>query len=152
MEKVNQQVITRSRTGNLPPAKPVVETGEVVKVAVSGKASAEEIKEKMEQQLRLQRAAHQQKRALEVKNVTVKSGQLLEVVGSTATGKSFNKFLYNHCPFIFLNSDISGFVSFHNFIATNSLLYNTMLIALLLYKKDLLNRNVYTFYTVNTLL
>lgn len=90
MEKANQQVITRSRTGNLPPAKPVVEAGEVVKVAVTGKASAEEIKEKMEQQLRLQRAAHQQKRALEVKNVTVKSGQLLEVVGSTATGNSFN--------------------------------------------------------------
>lgn len=58
----------------------------MVKVAVSGKATPEEIKEKMEQQLRLQRAAHQQKRALEVKNVTVKSGQLLEVLGSTATG------------------------------------------------------------------
>lgn len=89
MEKANQQVITRSRTGNLPSAKPTVETGEVVKVAVSGKATPEEIKEKMEQQLRLQRAAHQQKRALEVKNVTVKSGQLLEVVGNTATGKQF---------------------------------------------------------------
>lgn len=70
----------------MPAAKPIVEAGEVVKVAVSGKATPEEIKEKMEQQLRLQRAAHQQKRALEVKNVTVKSGQLLEVVGSTATG------------------------------------------------------------------
>ncbi|KAJ8928258.1 hypothetical protein NQ314_019209, partial [Rhamnusium bicolor] len=68
VEKANQQVITRSRTGNLPPAKPIVESTDV-KVAVTGKASAEEIKEKMEQQLRLQRAAHQQKRALEVKNV-----------------------------------------------------------------------------------
>ncbi|KAJ8968859.1 hypothetical protein NQ317_016782 [Molorchus minor] len=82
VEKANQQVITtRSRTGNLPAAKPVVESADV-KVAVTGKASAEEIKEKMEQQLRLQRAAHQQKRALEVKNM--KGGQLLEMVGSTA--------------------------------------------------------------------
>lgn len=83
VEKANQQVITRSRTGNLPPAKPVVETTEV-KSTITGKATAEEIKEKMEQQLRLQRAAHQQKRALEIKNV--KPGQLLEMVGSTTQG------------------------------------------------------------------
>lgn len=83
VEKANQQVITRSRTGNLPPAKPVVEATEV-KPTITGKATAEEIKEKMEQQLRLQRAAHQQKRALEIKNV--KPGQLLEMVGSTAQG------------------------------------------------------------------
>ncbi|XP_063923379.1 nucleosome-remodeling factor subunit NURF301 isoform X3 [Zophobas morio] len=71
----------RSRTGNLPPAKAVVDATELNKVTVSGKASAEEIKEKMEQQLRLQRAAHQQKRALEIKN---SPGQIIKMVGSTA--------------------------------------------------------------------
>lgn len=50
---------------------------------MSGKASAEEIKEKMEQQLRLQRAAHQQKRALEVKN-----SKIIEMVPSTTQGKN----------------------------------------------------------------
>ncbi|XP_018571402.1 nucleosome-remodeling factor subunit NURF301 isoform X2 [Anoplophora glabripennis] len=71
----------KSRTGNLPPVKPIGEAPEV-KPTITGKATAEEIKEKMEQQLRLQRAAHQQKRALEIKNV--KPAQLLEMVGSTA--------------------------------------------------------------------
>ncbi|XP_074033791.1 nucleosome-remodeling factor subunit NURF301 E(bx) isoform X2 [Leptinotarsa decemlineata] len=78
----------KSRTGNLPPNKLslVIESSSDSKLAtVTGKASAEEIKEKMEQQLRLQRAAHQQKRAaMEVKNVTVKSGPLLDMIGSTA--------------------------------------------------------------------
>ncbi|XP_060530010.1 nucleosome-remodeling factor subunit NURF301 isoform X2 [Cylas formicarius] len=75
----------KSRTGNLPPARPVVasETVELSKVAVTGKATPEEIKEKMEQQLRLQRAAHQQKRSLEVKNLNVKPGTVLEMVGAT---------------------------------------------------------------------
>ncbi|XP_049823872.1 nucleosome-remodeling factor subunit NURF301 isoform X3 [Aethina tumida] len=83
----------KSRTGNLPPSRTILEVGPgttavVVdpanKITVSGKASAEEIKEKMEQQLRLQRAAHQQKRALELKN---SRGQIVEI-GSTATGTS----------------------------------------------------------------
>ncbi|XP_022917774.2 nucleosome-remodeling factor subunit NURF301 isoform X2 [Onthophagus taurus] len=86
VEKVNAQVITRSRTGNLPPARTtgsaVAESNEIPgKILVSNKASAEEIKEKMEQQLRLQRAAHQQKRALELKN---NQGQIIKMVGSTA--------------------------------------------------------------------
>ncbi|XP_064211218.1 nucleosome-remodeling factor subunit NURF301 isoform X5 [Tribolium castaneum] len=81
IEKANAQVITRSRTGNLPPAKAVVDSSELNKVTVSGKASAEEIKEKMEQQLRIQRAAHQQKRALEIRN---SPGQIIKMVGSTA--------------------------------------------------------------------
>nr|CAI5851603.1 unnamed protein product [Callosobruchus analis] len=110
IEKANQQVITRSRTGNLPPPKPIlgvavtVEEGKAgavtiattvttpgvggaaaVVAAVSGKQTPEEIKEKMEQQLRLQRAAHQQtKRALEVKNIALKQGSVLEMVGNTA--------------------------------------------------------------------
>lgn len=37
----------------------------------------------MEQQLRLQRAAHQQKRALEIQKTP---GQLIKMVGSTAQG------------------------------------------------------------------
>lgn len=93
LEKANQQVITRSRTGNLPPSKAIVDSTDVKVAAVSGKASPEEIKEKMEQQLRLQRAAHQQKRALEVKNVNIKASQVMEMVGSTAAGENSVLFL-----------------------------------------------------------
>ncbi|XP_012274975.1 nucleosome-remodeling factor subunit NURF301 isoform X2 [Orussus abietinus] len=53
---------------------------------VSGKATPEEIKEKMEQQLRMQRAAHQQKRALETlknpANPATSSSQLVKVSNS----------------------------------------------------------------------
>lgn len=51
---------------------------------MSGKATPEEIKENMERQLRLQRAAHQQKRALELKspaNVSA-SSPLIKVTSS----------------------------------------------------------------------
>ncbi|CAH0555321.1 unnamed protein product [Brassicogethes aeneus] len=71
----------KSRTGNLPPARPAIEVPDANKITLGGKATAEEIKEKMEQQLRLQRAAHQQKRAMEIKNAR---GQVIEMVGSTA--------------------------------------------------------------------
>lgn len=49
---------------------------------VSGKATPEEIKEKMEQQLRIQRAAHQQKRALESlkSNPNSPANQIVKVV------------------------------------------------------------------------
>lgn len=79
------QVITRSRTGNLPPARTLSEVSvdSPNKVSVTSKATPEEIKEKMEQQLRLQRAAHQQKRALELKNP---QGQIIKMVGNTAQG------------------------------------------------------------------
>lgn len=83
IEKANAQVITRSRTGNLPQTRSTMDGETTTKVIVTGKASAEEIKEKMEQQLRLQRAAHQQKRALELKNP---QGQIIKMVGSTAQG------------------------------------------------------------------
>jgi nucleosome-remodeling factor subunit BPTF len=52
---------------------------------VSGKATPEEIKEKMEQQLKMQRAAHQQKRALET--LKMPSGQVLKVVPTTQQGE-----------------------------------------------------------------
>lgn len=74
--------VTRTTTGKLPPqrsqeitttfaqssssqspATASTSTG-TAKVIVSHKATPEEIKEKMEQQLRIQRAAHHQKRAL----------------------------------------------------------------------------------------
>uniref|UniRef100_A0AAR5PPQ8 Nucleosome-remodeling factor subunit NURF301 n=1 Tax=Dendroctonus ponderosae TaxID=77166 RepID=A0AAR5PPQ8_DENPD len=84
VEKVNQQVVTRSRTGNLPPPRPSlqgsIEVGDC-KVTVNNKATPEEIKEKMEQQLRMQRAAHQQKRALEVKTLHVKNP--IDGIGTT---------------------------------------------------------------------
>lgn len=68
LEKANAQIITRSRSGQ--PQTVVVSGNRAVGSItsgdqVSGKSTPEEIKEKMEQQLRLQRAAHQQKRALE---------------------------------------------------------------------------------------
>ncbi|XP_050310711.1 nucleosome-remodeling factor subunit NURF301 isoform X3 [Anthonomus grandis grandis] len=88
VEKANQQVVTRSRTGNLPPPRPLVQAPdqEPNKVTVTNKATPEEIKEKMEQQLRLQRAAHQQKRALEVKSLNVKNQ--IDLTGTTTTSAS----------------------------------------------------------------
>lgn len=62
------------------------ETAVVDGKVVMNKASAEEIKEKMEQQLRMQRVAHQQKRALEMKTP---QGQVIKMVGNTAQGKTF---------------------------------------------------------------
>ncbi|XP_033215194.1 nucleosome-remodeling factor subunit NURF301 isoform X2 [Belonocnema kinseyi] len=69
LEKANAQIITRSRSG-VPQSVVVGNRGTASATAgadqlVSGKQTPEEIKEKMEQQLRMQRAAHQQKRALE---------------------------------------------------------------------------------------
>ncbi|KAK2580560.1 hypothetical protein KPH14_007689 [Odynerus spinipes] len=51
---------------------------------VSGKATPEEIKEKMEQQLRMQRAAHQQKRALETLKSPANSSSNTQLVKVTA--------------------------------------------------------------------
>ncbi|XP_037046022.1 nucleosome-remodeling factor subunit NURF301 isoform X4 [Bradysia coprophila] len=75
-----QQPITRQSTGKLPPSRSL-EIGSTstsspsnttvsAKVVVTNKATPEEIKEKLEQQLRLQRAAHHQKRALEMQKQT----------------------------------------------------------------------------------
>lgn len=77
--------MTRTSTGKLPPTRSNVETpiqnriNAVAKngttpsslpnskqVTIGNKASAEEIKEKMEQELRLQRAEHHKKRTLEM--------------------------------------------------------------------------------------
>lgn len=84
MEKALLQPVTRTSTGKLPPNRVTAEvatpnrTNTIVrnvstasplansKVIVSNKASAEEIKEKMEQELRLQRAEHNKKRTLEM--------------------------------------------------------------------------------------
>lgn len=93
-EKINAiQPVTRTTTGKLPAQRPQhVDTSSTTtqastvggsstshaniggnKVVVSSKATPEEIKEKMEQQLRIQRAAHHHKRALEMQ----KQGKLL---------------------------------------------------------------------------
>lgn len=85
MEKALLQPVTRTSTGKLPPTRANAETptqnrtNTVVRtvstasplanskqVIVGSKASAEEIKEKMEQELRLQRAEHHKKRTLEM--------------------------------------------------------------------------------------
>lgn len=65
---------------------------------VSGKATPEEIKEKMEQQLRMQRAAHQQKRALEtLKNQSTNSPatQLVKVTANSSHGKLTKLYVIN---------------------------------------------------------
>lgn len=81
----------RSRSGSIAP-KTVSDAGTTAAgmgttgklEIVSGKATPEEIKEKMEQQLKMQRAAHQQKRALET--LKMPSGQVLKVVPTTQQG------------------------------------------------------------------
>ncbi|XP_072747484.1 LOW QUALITY PROTEIN: nucleosome-remodeling factor subunit NURF301 [Anoplolepis gracilipes] len=100
LEKANAQIITRSRSGA--PQSVVVSGGNRTAAAatggttglsgdqlVSGKATPEEIKEKMEQQLRMQRAAHQQKRALETlknqpANSTSPATQLVKVTANSS--------------------------------------------------------------------
>lgn len=64
--------VTRQSTGKLPPARQldVINSAPGKIVIVTGKTS-EEIKDKMEQQLRLQRAALNQKRALESKGRSI---------------------------------------------------------------------------------
>lgn len=88
IEKANAQVITRSRTGNLPPTRAISDGSSdspvLNKVTLGNKATPEEIKEKMEQQLRIQRAAHQQKRALELKTT---QGQVVKMVANPTQGK-----------------------------------------------------------------
>lgn len=74
MDKANILPVTRTATGKLPPVRSAHDPspttgGKRLVESVSGKATPEEIKEKMEQQLRMQRAAHQQKRALELKSI-----------------------------------------------------------------------------------
>lgn len=82
-EKTSVLPVTRQATGKLPPARTYEATGSTVTVQtstggipktiiVANKATPEEIKEKMEHQLRIQRAAHHQKRALEMKQQTGK--------------------------------------------------------------------------------
>lgn len=86
MEKALLQPVTRTSTGKLPPTRinlesttqsraiaanktTVTSPSSVVnskQVGIGHKASAEEIKEKMEQELRLQRAEHHKKRTMEM--------------------------------------------------------------------------------------
>ena len=96
LEKANAQIITRSRSG-VPQTVVVsgnrstgaITTGDQL---VSGKSTPEEIKEKMEQQLRLQRAAHQQKRALEnLKNPNTPGTPVTQLVKVTTNSTQGNK-------------------------------------------------------------
>lgn len=94
LEKANAQIITRSRSGV--PQSVVVGpnrnagSNSGIDQLVSGKATPEEIKEKMEQQLRMQRAAHQQKRALETlkspANSSSSNTQLVKVTANSTHG------------------------------------------------------------------
>jgi nucleosome-remodeling factor subunit BPTF len=82
MSKANTQVVTRSRTGSLVPSRierlesgssPAIPTAASIVKQEIGSAStgptriatADEIKQQMEQNLRMQRAAHNQRRSLD---------------------------------------------------------------------------------------
>ncbi|XP_031848361.1 nucleosome-remodeling factor subunit NURF301 E(bx) isoform X4 [Nomia melanderi] len=89
LEKANAQIITRSRSGQPQSAgagsnRNSGSTTGIGDQLVSGKATPEEIKEKMEQQLRMQRAAHQQKRALETLKSPANSASPTQLVKVTA--------------------------------------------------------------------
>ncbi|XP_006608523.1 nucleosome-remodeling factor subunit NURF301 isoform X2 [Apis dorsata] len=88
LEKANAQIITRSRSGQpqstVGSNRNAGSNSGINDQLVSGKATPEEIKEKMEQQLRMQRAAHQQKRALETLKSPASSGSPTQVVKVTA--------------------------------------------------------------------
>lgn len=92
LEKANAQIITRSRSGVPQSVGPNRNAGSNsgIDQLVSGKATPEEIKEKMEQQLRMQRAAHQQKRALETlkspANSSSSNTQIVKVTTNSAHG------------------------------------------------------------------
>lgn len=96
LEKANAQIITRSRSGQpqstVGSNRNAGSNSGINDQLVSGKATPEEIKEKMEQQLRMQRAAHQQKRALETLKSPASSGsptQVVKVTANSAHGKSY---------------------------------------------------------------
>uniref|UniRef100_A0A1L8DWQ1 Putative nucleosome remodeling factor subunit n=1 Tax=Nyssomyia neivai TaxID=330878 RepID=A0A1L8DWQ1_9DIPT len=88
-EKANALPVTRQSTGKLPPARQMdiqhsntsSSSGGTKTIIVSSNATPEEIKAKMEEQLRIQRAAHNQKRALELKSQG----------GSISTGRVISK-------------------------------------------------------------
>ncbi|XP_026669711.1 nucleosome-remodeling factor subunit NURF301 isoform X4 [Ceratina calcarata] len=88
LEKANAQIITRSRSGQPQTAvganRNSGSNSGLGDQLVSGKATPEEIKEKMEQQLRMQRAAHQQKRALETLKSPAGTGSPTQVVKVSA--------------------------------------------------------------------
>jgi tetrahydromethanopterin S-methyltransferase subunit B len=80
MSKTNTQVVTRSRTGSLVPTRTTDSISSPSTPALAGTkqesnttgatgptkmATAEEIKQQMEQNLKLQRAAHNQRRSLD---------------------------------------------------------------------------------------
>lgn len=101
-EKANALPVTRQSTGKLPPARQFEvqqssnsssSTGTKT-IIVSSNATPEEIKAKMEEQLRIQRAAHHQKRAMELK----------------AQGKTRHPFtlLFHFFPLVFLMLDVSS--------------------------------------------
>lgn len=112
LERQATQTVTRARSG--------VTASQVGALTKDGNAQRSdsplnvvkgnpiEIKEKMEQQLRLQRAAHQQKRALEGGSpqlVKMGSGQVVKLVPSQTQGKSFGiTFLLSFYLFGFIES------------------------------------------------
>lgn len=92
LEKSNILPITRTATGKLPQPR-VFElsspsgSGGNHNSVIASKLTPEEIKEKMEQQLKLQRAAHNQKRALELqKQQQIIAGQKRKIIVKNLDG------------------------------------------------------------------
>lgn len=85
IEKANNMTLTRSRTGSITP-KPEIklemkENSAIKAENVITKGTPEEIKEKMEMQLRAQRAAHYQKKNVETM-IKTQGGQIIKLLPS----------------------------------------------------------------------
>lgn len=85
IEKVNNMTLTRSRTGSITPKPEIkmdMKENSVIKAEnVITKGTPEEIKEKMEMQLRAQRAAHYQKKNVETM-IKTQGGQIIKLLPS----------------------------------------------------------------------
>ncbi|EEB14731.1 fetal alzheimer antigen, falz, putative [Pediculus humanus corporis] len=83
LEKTNNMTLTRSRTGTLTPKTEIkIEASTIKAENIITKGTPEEIKEKMEMQLRAQRAAHYQKKSVETM-VKTTGGQIIKLLPAT---------------------------------------------------------------------
>lgn len=92
LSRANNLVVTRSRTGSSTPIKPIEPAASpagIVKQEVAKVQSAEEIKQQLEQNLKMQRAALQQKRA---QDGASPKPNILKMVTTPIQGKYFFHF------------------------------------------------------------
>jgi len=94
LSRANNLVVTRSRTGSSTPIKPLEQSASpagVIKQEVAKVQSAEEIKQQLEQNLKMQRAALQQKRA---QDGASPKPNILKMVTAPVHSKYF---IFNYC-------------------------------------------------------